>query len=462
MRWRLLIAFVGLTAIVLAVQDIPLARYLRTVEHERIVAELQRDAFVIAGRSEETLETPAPASQRMLQTAVDAYSAADNASVVVIEPNGAAIAAAGTDAVAGEDYRNRPEIEAALNGITTSGVRDSKTLGEPLLYVAVPVLTGDRTMGAVRITSPAAAIDSKVTGLIQGIGAVAALTLFAAAVMALLVAVTVTRPLQRLRVATRSLAGGDLTTRATDTTGPAELRDLGRDFNQMAARIEQLVSAQRSFAADASHQLRTPLTALRLRLDQAADSLADDPTGAANAIAAASQETERLQRLINALLSLARSSAESSARVPVDVAEVVRDRVEAWEALAAEQSVDLEVDAPDHAEAVAAEGAVEQIVDNFIDNALTVAPAGSLIAVTVTASAADVTVAVADQGPGMTAAERDRAFDRFWRADTTSTGSGLGLAIVASLAAASGAEVSLAEVPSGGIRAVVHFAKTAG
>lgn len=457
MRWRLLLAFVGLTAVVLAVQDIPLANYLRTVEHDRIVAELQRDAFVIAGHSEETLENPTPVRIAALQAGIVAYSTADNTSVVVVNPAAVAVVTSGGDAVTGEDYGNRPEIKTALSGVTTSGIRDSHTLGEALLYVAVPVLNGDRTVGAVRIASPAAAIDSKVSGLIQGIGVVAALTLLAAAVMALLVSVTVTRPLHRLRLATRSFAGGDLSTRASDASGPGELRELGRDFNLMAARIEQLVLAQRSFAADASHQLRTPLTALRLRLDQAADTLESDPAQAETALAAATQETERLQRLINALLSLARGSADGSVRIDVDVAAVARERVVGWEALADEQGVALELQAPPKANARAAEGAVEQIIDNFIDNALTVAPAGSVISVVVSANGDGVAVEVVDQGPGMTAAERARAFDRFWRADTSTAGTGLGLAIVASLANASRAEAFLDEAPSGGVRAVVRF-----
>lgn len=461
MRWRLLLAFVGLTAVVLAVQDIPLANYLRTVEHDRIVAELQRDAFVIAGHSEETLEAPTPGRVAALRAGIVAYSTADNTSVVVVDPAATAVATSGGDAITGEDYGNRPEIKTALSGVTTSGVRDSRTLGEPLLYVAVPILNGDRTVGAVRITSPAAAIDSKVSGLIQGIGIVAALTLLAATVMALLVSVTVTRPLHRLRLATRSFAAGNLSTRASDSSGPGELRELGRDFNLMAERIEQLVVAQRSFAADASHQLRTPLTALRLRLDHAADTLESDPSQATMALAAASQETERLQRLINALLSLARGSAHDSVRIEVDVAAVVRERVAAWEALADEQGVTLELQAPLKALARAAEGAVEQIIDNYIDNALTVTPSGSVIAVIVAASGGGVTVEVIDQGPGMTAEERARAFDRFWRADNSTAGTGLGLAIVASLANASRAEAFLAPAPSGGVRAVVRFSVNA-
>ena len=91
-----------------------------------------------------------------------------------------------------------------------------------------------------------------------------------------------TRPLRSLRRATERLAGGDLSARAETTSGPPEVRDLARAFNRMSERTQQLVDEQRAFAGDASHQLRTPLTALRLRLEQANDLLESDPQGRAS------------------------------------------------------------------------------------------------------------------------------------------------------------------------------------
>ena len=106
---------------------------------------------------------------------------------------------------------------------------------------------------------------------------VAGLTLLAAIGVAFLLAATITRPIRRLQVTTAQLASGDLTARATTDEGAPELRKLGRDLNTMSDRLNSLIEAQQSFAGDASHQLRTPLTALRLRLDQAAEALQTSP-----------------------------------------------------------------------------------------------------------------------------------------------------------------------------------------
>ena len=128
MRWRLIAAFVGVTIVILAAQDIPLARYLRTVETERLVASIQRDAFILAGTSEDALSGEASAdptaSQQdpdALQTTVDIYQARTGASVVITDDAGIAVAVSGDEARRGDDYSTRPEIAAALTGNPTSG-----------------------------------------------------------------------------------------------------------------------------------------------------------------------------------------------------------------------------------------------------------------------------------------------------------------------------------------------------
>lgn len=225
----------------------------------------------------------------------------------------------------------------------------------------------------------------------------------------------------------------------------------------MASRLDTLLTQQRTFAADASHQLRTPLTALRLRLERARELLATDPAGAEERLAAADVEAERLATLIDGLLMLSRTDAADAERVEVDLAAVVRERVEAWQPLATELGLTLALDTPAVAPALAAPTAAEQIVDNYLDNALAASAAGGSIRVTVSRDDDEVVVEVRDQGPGMSDDDRARAFDRFWRAESESTGTGLGLAIVARLAAASGATVDLRPGPARGLVASATF-----
>jgi signal transduction histidine kinase len=256
----------------------------------------------------------------------------------------------------------------------------------------------------------------------------------------------------------------------------------------MAARLDSLVDAQRAFVANASHELRTPLTALRLQLEnlrdvgghsvegnggdgQARDGQARDgqARGGRNGTAAEPDEIEaavtevtRLARLVEGLLGLARAEGARPERVTVDVAAEAQDRVETWGALAEEQDVRLVLDVDGRAAADVVPGAVTQVLDNLLANAIEVAPPGSDISVRVRRDDGHVELHVVDSGPGLSDAERQHAFDRFWRGNgAPSGGSGLGLAIVAQLASASGGDAELLPAPGAtGVDARVRFAAT--
>ena len=456
MRWRLAAAMVGIVALVLVVQDVPLAFHLERVERDRLETGLERDAYVLAGRAEDTLEGTTTAEQAGLHDVVAAYRARTGATVVITDASGQAIAASGPGTEVGDSYANRPEIASALAGNFESGERESQTLGEPLVYVALPVRSGDSVLGAVRLTYPASAIDHRVAARLRTLLVAVVVSLAAALVVAVAVAATIARPLRRLRSATDALASGDLGSRASTDSGPPEVRALATSFDTMAGRIEHMVAAQRSFAGDASHQLRTPLTALRLRIEQAADLVEEDPAAARRRLDAAAGELDRLARLTDGLLTLARADAEAEA-VPVDLAAAVRDRADEWRPLADENGVSLVVEAPDTAPVLAVAGAVDQIVDNYVDNALDVAPAGSTLRISVVPDGRGVTLHVVDGGPGLSDEQRARAFDRFWQAGSGHGGTGLGLAIINRLATASGARVELRRAEGGGIDAVASF-----
>ncbi len=173
------------------------------------------------------------------------------------------------------------------------------------------------------------------------------------------------------------LAGDDLTTRTKEDEGAPELRALAGSFNLMADRLEHLLRQQRGFASDASHQLRTPLTGLRLRLENATDAIDSNPEGARVMVADSLEETYRLQRIIDGLLLLSRAENREVSLSGVDLSAVARNRLEQWEALAEETGVSITLDAIPEGNILAMPGAAEQIIDNLIDNALAVAPPGS-------------------------------------------------------------------------------------
>ena len=454
MRTRLLLVMVGVVAIVLFVHDVPLARHLERVERDRLTTSLERDAFILAGRAEEALEAGTTGSDPTINAIVARFNAEEGVRVAIVDAD--LIGVLGSDAdVVGEDYSNRPEMEQALTGAPQTGQRPSRTLGEDLFYVAVPVLSGDEVVGVVRLSAPERVVSERVSAKVRGLSVVAGISLLIAVAVAWLFARSVTKPLDELEKTTLRLASGDLAARANDTEGPPEVRGLADSFNSMASRLQRLVDQQRSFAGDASHQLRTPLTALRLRLEQAAMSVDDDDPAAAS-IEEALNETERLRRMIEGLLVLSRAENAALTADVVDVAAIARDRAEYWRPLAHERFVSIDVDAPPSLEARAVAGGVEQIIDNLVDNALEASPEQTTVHIVVEPADGAIALHVIDSGPGLSSEQRARAFERFWRSDDAAVGgSGLGLAIVQQLAVAGDGSATLHEAPGGGIDATV-------
>lgn len=441
MKWRLFLVIAGVLTLVLLGQDLPLARYLRSAEHDRVVASLERDAFILAGGAEAVLTADPGAQQSQLTASVELYGRRTGARVIVVDEAGELVVASDTTEP-GADFSNRPEIIAALRGHPAEGTRASEQAGTDLSYVAVPILDGATVRGAVRITFPKSVIDERVARLQRGLVLVFAISIVAAMAAALLVSNQLGSPLARLRRRTERLAAGDFTARADEHSGPKEIRVLAASFNTMTERIDELVQRQRSFAGDASHQLRSPLTALRLQLEQAAAS--SDPAVVSDRIDSAIGATERLQRLIDGLLMLARSSADTSVRSAVALDGVMPDLLETWASLAAERGVSLRADLQPGLVVDAVPSAVDQMVANYLDNALAVAPGGSAIDVYVRRVGDEAVIQVVDEGPGIRPQFLDRAFDRFWRApDAAHQGSGIGLAVVHQLAIASGGRAEL-------------------
>ena len=297
------------------------------------------------------------------------------------------------------DFSTRPEVAAALDGAQVSGIRSSRTLGTELLYVALPVGSSEGIQGAVRITYPASVVGDRIREIWLLLAATGGVVLGIVFLVSLLLARSMARPLGDLRDAAVRLGAGDLSVRAEVPRGPSELTELAASFNATAARLEQLVNAQRGFVADASHQLRTPLAALRLRLEileaDVDGPVADDLDGAL-------AEVERLSRLVDALLALARAEQAPSEPVAVSLDAIVAGRCEAWDAFAAERHVQVVADVAGSPYTLVTSGRLEQIVDNVLNNALEVAPAGSVVRIAATAtSSSTVQVVVSDEGPGM-------------------------------------------------------------
>lgn len=456
MTRRLLATYLLLTFVILIALELPLALGYRDHQMDQLKSGIERDAFVLSSFVADSILGGTPIDYA---TVVANYTAETDGRVVIVDSTGDVLADS-EPAVAGQrNFRSRPEIADALDRQIASGTRSSTTLGTGLLYVAVPISIGDRVLGAVRVSYSTEQVDAKVRRYWLALFGAALITLIFAAALGVLLARWVTRPIANLRDAATKIGDGDLSARADPTRGPPEIQDLATAFNSTAVRLEELVTAQEQFVSDASHQLRTPLTALRLRLEMleldADDATNEDLEGARN-------EVQRMSRMVDGLLALARAERTQGFRPEqLDLDSALHERAAAWQPLATEREVQILANGGGLKARCSAD-MLSQVLDNLIANALEVAPPGSTLTLRaeIEPSGADsqVAVHVIDEGPGLSELQRERAFDRFWRATNERGelgGTGLGLAIVQKLVESEGGKAELRTSEAGGLDAVL-------
>ena len=460
MRRRLVLSYLSLTLFVLLALGLPFGLTFANSERRRLVGDVQHDAFALSLRSDQYVNTSdgtpiGPDALRSLNRLVRRYDRTAGARVVVVDitgklladsdaPQGTPVSSSSVDALQREQ-----DLASALHGHEATAER-TRPGGGDVLAVAVPIVANGHTNGAVFITYPLSVLDARIERnwlLLLALSAVVALVVL---LVSVLLARSFTKPLAELDEAAARLGEGDMRVRVPIPDDPPELSGLARSFNATAARLEALLRSQQAFVADASHQLRTPLAALRLRLEnleaEGTDTETDD-------LERALTEVRRLSQLVDSLLLLARAEQSAPALVDLDLASVVEGRADAWFALAAERDVSIEADVPAVA-VLGTPGRLEQVLDNLLNNALEVAPPGTAVRVRARRSGDRVVLEVCDAGPGMTEEQRARAFDRFWRANPGRRdrgGFGLGLAIVRQLVTADGGTVELDVAPEGGL-----------
>jgi len=331
----------------------------------------------------------------------------------------------------------------AVGAVTTSG---------DVLVIAVPLDEVQRTVA--RLTT---------IELVVGLLVLAALGVGAFAVVRKSL-----EPLVEVERAAELVAAGDLSQRVPEGDPRTEVGSLSRSFNSMVAQVEsafhereesetearQSEERMRRFVGDASHELRTPLTSIRGFAELYRQGALPSPADVDRAMSRVEGEAARMGLLVEDLLLLARLDQQRPLeRRPVDLLEIATDAVHDARAVEPDRSVSLEVVAAGAPPVVAGDAArLRQVVGNLVSNALTHTQAS----VTVRVATADgrAVLEVADSGPGIPPEDRDKVFERFYRADTSRTrasgGSGLGLSIVAALVAAHGGTVDVDETPGGG------------
>jgi signal transduction histidine kinase len=365
--------------------------------------------------------------------------------VIVVGPNGRLRTdSAGSERV-GVDYSSRPEIAAALADRPYQQRRASDTLGQEILATAVPVKVQGDVVGAIRVTQGVDAVGRATRSATLGLIAIGLLVLVLGLAAGAVIARQVAGPVHRLDAAARHVAEGDLSARAK-VEGSAEQQRLARTFNDMTARLERLVASQREFIADASHQLRTPLSGLRLRLEEARASTRD--AGAHEEIDAGLRELDRLSAIVSELLVLSQAGEVDAPPERVDLEDAAQRAAVRWDGAGGGRVV--AAGAP--ADGFCPRADLDRTLDALVENALHYGNGQ------VEVRSAPGALEVLDRGPGLAPDELAAVFERFHRGHAGRSGpagTGLGLPIARELARRWGGEVTLANRDGGGARAVV-------
>jgi signal transduction histidine kinase len=420
---------------------VPLALSLRERVNAEVNSQALSQADVVAATSADMLSPVNPAG---LDALARSAAASVRGRVIIVGAHGAVLADSAGSSTLGSSYLSRPEVTAALRGHSVQAQRVSRSLGQDILATAVPVLRRGSTVGAVRITQSVAAVHNAVNGTVTKLILIAGTVLLLGLLAGGVIARQIARPLGRLEGTARRLAGGDLSARAT-VEGSSEQRSLGVSFNEMADRVERLVTAQREFIADASHQLRTPLTGLRLRLEEArADGVS---TGVAAELDAGTAEVDRLAAIVDELLVLSRAEDRELHGEQIELAVVAGAAAERWQAAASARGIALAARCQPGT-AWCARADIDRALDVLVENALYYSPAGGYVTIT----SGPGRIEVGDSGPGLAPGEEQLVFERFHRGSAGRrgpAGSGLGLAIARTLAQAWHGDVHMSNRPDG-------------
>jgi len=265
------------------------------------------------------------------------------------------------------------------------------------------------------------------------------------------------RPWRRVSQETAERGPADLTP-LSYAPPHKELQPLVQSINSLLQRVRDSTSRERSLIADAAHELRTPLAAMRVNVEALKEQSTDEQQR--ELMGNLLRSNDRAARLVGQLLQLMRSDAVSDNALPVMLSldALVQDRLAMIEGLASARNVELELVSEDRVPVLGERESLVSMIDNLINNAIKYSPPGSTVVVHVAREGTQALLTVADEGPGIPPALRERVFDRFFRnPDQNQSGSGLGLAIVKSVVDRHGGEVALGETANGGLLATVRL-----
>ncbi|GAA1895326.1 HAMP domain-containing sensor histidine kinase [Streptomyces sodiiphilus] len=448
MRRRLLAVYLVMLALVLVAVAVPYAAATAARDTQEAFIDQLNDTARFASLAEPALRTGETVT---LQAELARYDELFGVGAAVVDINGEPLVVS-RDGLPLDDTAVRRRMEAGLSG-ERSGVEQAlRPWRDEPMVLAEPVGRGGEVTGAVLTVAPTDQLRGQILRRWGALAALAGTALTLAVLAGLALARWTLRPVRDLDAVAHRITAGALEARVPEDAGPAELRRLATSFNLMADTVTGALTRQRAFVSQASHQLRTPLGVLRLRVENLAGHLR--PSGDREHRRTLA-ETLRLAGILDSMLALARAEGAPPVAGTADAGMLMRDRAAAWGPVAGNREMRLEVSAVGSAPVRATVETLEQCLDALIDNALKFGPRGGRVLLRLSLREGWTELHVIDEGPGLEEAERVRATEPFWRGQSHQNvpGSGLGLSVVAQLVAACDGELALLPARPGGVDA---------
>ncbi|NLU73755.1 HAMP domain-containing histidine kinase [Streptomyces sp. HNM0575] len=459
MHARLLPLLIVLLAGVLLALGFPLAMSQAAAEQQRVVVDRIDDTARFAALAQFVASSPDEDERlAILRDELHRYHTLYGIDAGVFLRDGRALGVSPGGWRVPESGQGADAFAEALAGRRSHDPEQVWPWQDEHIAVASPVIRDGDVAAVVLTDSPTGQMRSRILqGWLPIVAGEAAAMLLAVG-LALRLTGWVLRPVRTLDRAAHEIAVGEFKSRVAASGGPPELQRLAHSFNEMADNVENVLEQQRAFVADASHQLRNPLSALLLRIELLGLEL---PEGDEE-FKSVQAEGNRLARVLDDLLALALAEHSPADLQLTDVAEVAAERVEAWRPVAEIKGVVLEWAGRKAVTGWADPVALSSALDAVVDNAIKFTPEGESVTVGVSRENSSVILEIADHGPGLTEEEMERIGDRFWRSNRHQniSGSGLGLSITRALLASGGAKLEYAHNDPKGLRVVITVPRT--
>lgn len=452
-----MISYLAVTLLVLITVDLLALVYLTQASLQERKQTLTDHAQVVAGVSARYMMK----GHQYLEYIAQDYGREVDSRVMILDSAGTVLQDSFYEReVIGASLAARPEVAAALAGRTAVEMESVDGVGRTL-YAAAPVLDQGTVAGAVLVAHEVESIWTSLEPVRRVLLMVSGAALLVAAAVGVILANSLARPVTMLTAGVRAVEAGDLS-RQVPVVGRDELARLAEAFNGMTARLARVEQSRRAFVADAAHELRTPLAALKALVEPLLSGAVPDRAEQAEFLREIGREVDRLAALADDLLTLSQlEGGHPLERSPVDLTSLLEGVRARLLPLARESGVELRLASPAGLTAPADRLKLERAVYNLAHNAITYGHSGGVVDLAAEPAPGGVRITVADRGPGIPPEELPRLFERFHRLERSRSrqrgGAGLGLAITREIIQGHGGQIAVESRPGEGTRFVVQI-----